>query len=153
MTCGGVKIMSLEIRGADQLAKLAKDLRSAGEKDLSKELNQSIREAVEPAKINIRAAARRDLPHRGGFSRKVASMRFTARVSSRNGLRLTASHRYQLKLIDQGSVRHPLFGDRDHWYITRFRSGIFTNAWEENAPETRNKVNEAAQRVADKIGR
>jgi len=145
--------MSLEIRGADQLAKLAKDLKQAGEKDLAKELNAAMREAVEPGKEKIKAAARRDLPSRGGFGRKVSQMRFSARVSSRSGLRLVARHRYQLALIDEGAVKHPLFGDRDHWYLTIFSPHVLSDAWESNAPEVRSRAAAGAQRVADKIGR
>lgn len=145
--------MSIEIRGAEQLAKLSRDLRAAGERELSRELTQGIRKGVEPGKINIKQHLGTDLPQRGGLARSMRGMRFNIRISGRNGVRLTASHRYQLKLIDQGMVRHPLFGDREHWYTTRFAPNVITDAWNETADQVRREVTDAAQRVANKIGR
>ena len=145
--------MALEIRGGEQLARLAKDLKAAGEKDLAKELNAGLRGAMEPSKTRMQASARTNLPSRGGFNRKVAAARFNIRVSTSRGIRLVASHRYQLKLIDQGGVRHPLFGDRGHWYLTRFAPGVFTNPFEEMAPQLRDQLNSATQNMANKIGR
>ncbi|MBW8801111.1 MAG: hypothetical protein JF597_48470, partial [Streptomyces sp.] len=70
-----------------------------------------------------------------------ASLRF--RTALRTGSR-TASlrlvtfadgkrERRDIRAINAGALRHPLFGHRKHWYTTRVRAGFFERATAEAA--------------------
>jgi len=143
----------LDLKGGDDFARVAKRLKEAGEKELTRELNKAVREAMAPARRAMEQSLDQNLPNRGGFGPKMRSEVKFRIVRRANGLRLTTSHRYQLKLIDQGRIRHPLFGDRGHWYTTRIESGVLTTPFEDNADQARQKIAEATDRVARKIVR
>jgi hypothetical protein len=143
----------LDITGGEDFARVAKRLKDAGDRELTRELNKAVREAMAPARRAMEQSLDQNLPHRGGFDRKLRGEVKFRIVRRANGLRLTTSHRYQLRLIDQGRVRHPLFADRGHWYTTTIEPGVLTKPFEENADQARQKIGEATDRVARKIAR
>lgn len=145
-------IMTAVITGGEQLAKISADLKALSATKLEAELNTAMKAAARPAIDHMREALGRDLPQGGGLARTMHNTRFSL-VHARRGLRIRASHRYQLRLIDQGKVRHPLFGNRDHWYTTMITERILTDAWEQNAERVRQEMIKAGQHAMDQIGR
>ena len=145
--------MTAEIMGADQLAKISRQLKELGQHDLEKELQRGIREAMEPIKRDMQTSIDQNLPQHGGFAHKVRrEVKF--RINRRHmGVRLTASHRYMLRLIDKGMARHPLFGNRHFWYTTSFEPGALSGPFERNVDQARHKISDAGQHALNKIGR
>jgi hypothetical protein len=151
-----------DIRGADQLAKLAKQLKEAGDKGLQRELSKAISQATKPVKEAARQSALETLPKRGGLAARVAGSRFSTRryASSRaSGIRIQAKNAYALGRLDKGRVRHPVFADqgktRDEWtWVTQIIwPGWWTKPTKAAAPAVRREIEQAMQTVANKIGR
>ena len=142
----------VEVRGADQLTRLARTLRQVGDKDLKKELRRGINEAVQPVKASIRARALSSMPRRGGLNQVMARSRITVsqRGSGANpGVRLvTKSHNPR---IDKGIVRHPVraTGPREDWtWVDQpVKPGWFTHPAAASAPITRLKLLAAMRRI------
>lgn len=57
-----------------------------------------------------------------------------------------------VRAVNAGRVRHPLFGNRNHWYDTRARPGVVVKTFRKMRPEIVDSINEeladAARRVA-----
>jgi hypothetical protein len=109
--------MTVEIKGADQLAALSKRLKELGDKDLSREFSRAITAATKPLVQDLRQSARETLPKRGGLNERVAKsqIRTQRRASSRTqGVRVVAKNPYVLARLDQGHVRHRVFGRAEY---------------------------------------
>ncbi len=84
--------MSIEVRGAEEFGALAKHLKEAGEKDLQKEFNKGIRDALNPVKDEIGQWVLALLPRPGGLAqlsrsrlrRKPHSNQFSRRSRAAN---------------------------------------------------------------------
>ena len=152
--------MDVKIYSPD-LAKATKKLKHAGSPyTIRAEIAGGITTVAPRARRVLREAAR-DLPAKGrkhtGLRNKTAlaiKSEPSVRGAKELGLTLGIDRRRmgdQRSLpahMNKGSWRHPLFGDRDHWYVTRSRRGWFSNT-------VRNKVvpmmNRAMARSAHKI--
>lgn len=114
-------------------------------------VRRNIRAATAPVGPAIRQSASEMLPKRGGLNEWVAGSQIstrtsfipktagvTIRMSNKNqatqakrararaaGSRYAGSASHDLVHINRGMVRHPLFGDRDHWYTTYVPKGFF----------------------------
>jgi tape measure domain-containing protein len=105
--------MTVEIKGADQLAALSKRLKELGDKDLSREFSRAITAATKPLVQDLRQSARETLPKRGGLNERVAKsqIRTQRRASSRTqGVRVVAKNPYVLARLDQGMSAIRVFG-------------------------------------------
>lgn len=148
--------MSVEIRGAEQLAALSKALKQAGDKELQRELSRGITDAMKPLRIAIKKSAMDTLPTRGGLDRRVSrsSFRTVRRGGSRiAGVRLTAKNSLALGKLNRGTVRHPVFGNREVWVTQRVRPGWWDRPVDASAPQVRRDVIAAMDRVAKKVER
>lgn len=147
----------VSFRGAEDFLRVSKALKAAGDKELRKELNKSLREAAKPIIKATRAAALEQLPKRGGLAAQVA--REPQRVQVRTGAKtagvriVVGRRRGGARMADQGLVRHPLFGDREHWYTTKVPEGWFTDTGQEQLPQVRGELLKAVAAMADRIAR
>lgn len=146
----------VEIRGADQLRRLARQLREASNRGLQRELGQGINRALRPVKDDLkRSALGGKIPRRGGLAAKVAASRFRTRRRSSmrvSGVRLEAVNDYALGLFDKGIVRHPT--PTSPTLVTqRITPGWFTEPTEAAAPRVRLEIQQAMDRVARQIER
>jgi hypothetical protein len=144
----------VQIRGTD-LARLARQLREAGEKGLQRELGQGINRAMKPLKAELKQSALNTLPSAGGLAAKVAASRFRTRRRSSmrvSGIRLEVVNDYALGLLDKGIVKHPVFG-RGKKVTQRIEPGWFTRPTMAAAPRVRFEIQQAMQRVANQIQR
>jgi hypothetical protein len=145
--------MTVEIKGADQLAALSKRLKELGDKDLSREFSRAITAATKPLVQDLRQSARETLPKRGGLNERVAKsqIRTQRRASSRTqGVRVVAKNPYVLARLDQGHVRHPVFG-RNVWVDQTVRSGWWTRPTEAIGPDVRRSIEAAMAAMAKKL--
>jgi hypothetical protein len=152
-------VPTVEVRGAEQLAALAKRLKDAGEKDLRRDLMTALTKSTEQLrKRSLPASARRTLPRKGGLNELVARSKMTStrRTSGRQaGLRVVARNpNLQLRKLDEGQVRHPVFarGGRPRvWVRQSVRPGWFTIPTETAAPGIRAEVEQAMTTTAARI--
>ena len=146
----------IEIRGAEQLARLSKALKAAGDRELQRELSRGISQAMKPVMADVRQSAQRTLPSRGGLAQKVARtpMRITRRAGSQIAyVRLQAKSPYHLGQLNRGILHHPVFGNRSVWVTQRVESGWWTRPTEAAAVQVRRELLTAMNRVAAKINR
>lgn len=116
------------VEGGAELREVAIRLKAAGDVELWKTLQRNIRVATAPARPAIRAEARATLPKRGGLNEWVAGSSITTGILTGRhtaGVKVTVRKRsHNARMIDRGVVRHPLFGNRDHWYTTQVQPGF-----------------------------
>jgi hypothetical protein len=147
----------LAITGADKFAKVAKALKQAGDKDLAKEFYSGINRSTKPLRAEARKSAERRLPRAGGLNKRVARARFTTRrrTGKNAGVRIVAVGMDQLALMDQGRVRHPVWGNRGRWVNQPIpdAAGWFTEPMEEGAPQVRRELVRSLDAVAKKLAR
>lgn len=150
-------IPELRVEGADQLKRVNAALRHA-QPSLRRELSTAVRDSTEPLKRQAAANIPSYLPSSGGLAGLVAAdtKLVTQRRGGRTspGVRIAARSRRNVRRMDRtGTVRHPLFGNRDHWFTTRFRPGWFSNPMQDGVPGVRRELIAAMSRVAAKIVR
>lgn len=147
-------VADLRITGTDDLARVARALKDAGDKDLRRELLRGINRALKPAKQAVKDAARSQLPQRGGLAAEVAASRISSstRTSGRSpGVRVTGKKSGRdLRSIDRGRLRHPTFG-RAPWVNQAVKPGFFSETLTEQAPRVRREVVDVLEDVAQKI--
>lgn len=150
-------MIGLEINGADQYASLSARLRVAGERGLQRELQQALTAASGPARQNVLDHLPVYLPNR--YADDLESQ-FKMRASGRGGsaaavrIKGAATGPYGPRFVwalNKGKLRHPLFGDRGHWYSQDVYPGFFTQPLQDSAPEVRKELVAAMDRVAAQI--
>jgi hypothetical protein len=149
--------VDIRVQGADKFGKLAKALKQAGDKELQKELYSAINRATKPMRAEAKKSAEQNLPKTGGLNSRVARTRMsTRRRAGRDpGVRIVAKGMDQLELMDQGRVRHPVYGNRARWVNQPIpdAKGWFTKPMEEGAEEVRRELLTAIDEVAKKLER
>jgi hypothetical protein len=149
------------VTGLDDVAEMVRDLRKMGEKDVPKEMRAAGKRIGAPAAELIRDAAIEVLPHGGGLNTWVgARIKSTVLVKLSGktvGIKIKTRHRGKsgasdLKALNNGKARHPLFGNTDHWYLTSVPAGFVEKALEPMADTAEREflaaVNEIAARYA-----
>lgn len=142
--------------GAEQMAKLGRDLKAAGAKDLRKELLKAGREMGKPIKAEIAKSARATLPGRGGLAASIAAakVRVSTRLSGRNvGVSFIGRWSgHDLKGIDEGLVRHPVHGNTKRWVAQSVPAGYYTKVFTgSGAKVAREEFLKAVEAVAAKL--
>lgn len=149
--------MPVTVTGAEQLGRLARAIRQAGDKDLQRELASGLRRAVRPMQREFKQVAGQVLPYRGGLAEfVVAGMRFRSKVSVGKSprVRITASlPGHDLDAMNRGRLRHPTFGHRDgaHWVTQEIRPGFWDDAGTLAAEDARKEIDKAVDIVAAKL--
>lgn len=154
---------SLESQAAEFRA-LALRLKELGEKGLRRELTNAIRDAVKPLKAEIL-----DPEHLKPYMPDhyvpalLSNLKVTtfsragldAGVSIRAEARTPRGSYRQVVQLEEGRIRHPVFGDRKNWKTQHggMRPGFFSDAVRERGPGIRDAVVQAGHDVAQKITR
>jgi len=148
--------VDLTVEGADKLRIVTRALKQFGDKGLSREVYRGLNRATIPLREDARRSAASRLPQRGGLAQRVAKSKMTTRRrAGRNpGISIQAKGMTQLRSMDRGSVRHPVFG-RGPWVTQRITPGWFTEPMEAGAPEVRRELlrvlDEAARELARRV--
>lgn len=149
--------VDLNVHGAAKLGAVAKRLKETGDKDLRKELYRGIQRAGKPARLAVVETARNVLPQRGGANEYIAKALKTristlANRSNDAAVRLTASRKgTDLRSINRGRLRHPVFGNRKAWANTNVPKGWVQTAVVEQVPEIRREIVKVLDDVAEKM--
>lgn len=174
--------MTIELKGAEDFTRFAAALKEAGDKELSKAVGKALRTEAKPLGEKVVQAGAERMPHRGGLSALIAQSRVSVRFSqSRNPsvtLALTDKSGHDLRSLDRGVLRHPVFlrkrtglfrrktgrGKTGHvlggtdrkgwtWTAQRVPAGAFTEAFDRNSPPVVTAVTTAVQAVLDDAAR
>lgn len=150
--------MSVEIKGAEQLADLAKALREAGAKDLRRELDRAINRSVRPFRVAEQRSALDTLPSRGGLAKRASRSKTASRRSTRGkavGVKVVSIDKtLSLYHLNQGIVRHRRKGKPpEQWTVQRTRPGFWDDAAEETGEGIRRELVKAMDDIARQIER
>lgn len=150
--------MTLELRGANQFAAVAKALKEMGDKGLQREFNRALRDAAKPFIDAVHESALRRLPSHGGLAQRVAGTGVRVRKSDNRkgtGIRLVATGKIGAKDIsrmNRGQVRHPVFGHQP-WVTQSISPGFWDQAVEAVSSTVMRQMQAALDDVARKIDR
>jgi len=142
---------SIEVRGEEKFNALAARLRRA-EGELQPELYDALERAAPPLERAATRSAAANLPHRGGLAAIVASAGMSHQRRA-GGIRITARGITQLKLTNEGKVRHPVYGNPGTWVgqaIPKARDW-FNRPILAGAPKVRAELVNALDKLARKI--
>lgn len=130
--------MSVRVEGAEQLARVAGAATGAGPK-FRKELLAGIRKQGKPVITDVKAEAVSTLPAGGGLNDFIAKSSFGVRTRTSGkqaGIRVVATKKnHDIESINKGIARHPLWGNKGHWFNTPVKPGFFDRPIEGRAPE------------------
>lgn len=149
----------VRVEGGAQLRELSIRLRAAGELELRKNMLRNIRAATTPAKGAVRQAELSQLPHGGGLNTWVASGRITTRIylgvrTSGVVVRQTkpGKSNRNLRRMDRGTVRHPVFGDRQRWVEQQIPAGWWSDTLRRFEPAAAGAALKAMYETAREAG-
>ena len=168
--------MDVDIRGDEQLARLYQRVKSTADGDLRKELLKGIRHAVKPLTAKIKNAAEDHLPGELGRQIKRASIVSRTRPTASSqpdvgvrvigqkdrdqskanrrglkGLSKPSSRYMDIAAMDKGTIRHPLFGNRNHWYEQQVKPGFWTKTIDLQAESIERDLVQIMDEVAEKL--
>lgn len=145
----------VEIRGSADVDALVRRIRTHGDaKALRKELMAGLNRVTKGTREDMKASIPPSLPSRGGLAALVhARTSLTASaVAGRNaGVRINARSRsYDLRQMNAGRLRHPVFG-RGPWVeqTAGVNPGFLDEAFEKDKPT----ITRGIQRVLDDVAR
>lgn len=165
---------SVRITGTGQLLELGRRLRAAGGPRLQQNFGRRIRRAAEPLRDDLRSTMR-GLPitadrarSRGGPSPTTrplrasiaAAVRISVRYGSSPGARIWVDRGALpddvtmgvLNRLDDGRLRHPVFGNRRKWATQWAPAGWWTKTVREHEPRMRAEVERIVNDVQRLLG-
>lgn len=145
--------MDLQIKGADQLGALARDLRAAGDKELKRELYRALNRATKPLRAEAQGRAAADLPQENGLAKLVSKKKGTVRIRAGRDPRLTITFGAKAASTDRGFVYHRVFGKGPLVRQEVDGAGWFSETMRNGAPTVRKEIIQAMSDVADQIKR
>lgn len=153
--------MALEVSlvGQADLRRLAEHLKGEGDKGLGREMSAALRKVAKPTQAAVEAEYESGLPKAGGyaatFTRSI-KWRTTVRGGARSAsFRLLlfgdgAHERRDIKALEDGRLRHPIYGrsrrirrgirrgsrDPNPWAVTSIKGGYFGRGTDSSADKT-----------------
>jgi hypothetical protein len=148
---------NFEIRGSRQLKALGLRLKDASvDGKLRRDMLAGIRAAASEAIPDVRESARSTLPRRGGLAERVAEQPYVVRTSlvGKSGGRVSIQGKgmKELRDIDAGRVRHPVYGNRGVWVQQKVTPGFFSTPIKKKAPKVRARISFVMAETARRIG-
>ena len=150
-------MLDIQITGAVELRYVAGLLRKAGLKDLEKERRKAQRDAVKPLQREIRTEAAATLP--GEYARLMArAIRVTVQFGGSAVLtgRVYARGKREMRdvrAVNNGVLRHPVFGNRSRWAAQAVRPGFVTRAVDRTWDRVYRASDEAHRKYLERIAR
>jgi len=127
-----------------EIRELARRLKSAGRGDLRKDVLRGIRESNKPTIRKIRANALATLPSSGGLAAKVAASKISTRSrmtgNSAGVIIRGTDKRINLNRLNDGNLRHPVFGNRRNWAEQSVQAGWFDDPIKGDLPQILSSV-------------
>jgi hypothetical protein len=148
-------VADARITGGADLYRIARQVRkSASDPEVAKQFNKAVKGSTKPAQNRIKQGLGEYMPT--GYVpdlRRDLSVRSGTTLSGRRaGVRVEArSRQSRLGALNAGRLRHPLFGNRDHWFTQAVRPGFFTDPLRAAVPAVKAAVERAVQEALDQI--
>jgi hypothetical protein len=151
-------VLDVRVDGGQKLATLGKALRGA-DRAYRKQLRGRLRDAVKPLGQDVKQQMPTYLPRRYA---QVLQRAFRPRIKIRTGglaaVRVIAVAKgkgrpREVKAIDGGTLRHPVFGNRRLWVAQRVRAGFWSDPMQAGAPKVRRQVVEIINDVHAQIAK
>lgn len=129
-------------------------------------INKALRTAASPVGIDTLVEASSKFPSRGGLRDSIRSGKATAtgalvsrgsvRSSNMNvSIRLTVKgqdgKKFSLGFMNSGTIRHPVFGNRNVWVSQQVPADAFTDAFNEQLPEAQEALYAAINQALDTV--
>jgi hypothetical protein len=149
-------VPDFEVRGSRDLALLGRRLKDVGRGDLRRELLRGIRTAGREALPDVRQSAYRTLPRRGGLAERVGKQAYSVqtRLSLGNAsVRLVGRGMKELRDIDSGRLRHPVWGDRSRWVQQEVTPGFWSKPLQRRRPKMQAQIEQVMYGIARKVTR
>ena len=152
-------MIDIHIRNSEKIALVARRLRQMGtDRTIVNNMTKNIKRIAGRLKEPIRQSARDTLPKAGGLGEWVSKSTITTSVrrSPRTaGVRIIVGKgEHDIAAMDAGSIRHPLWGNRKHWYPQTVNPHFGTNALHgQIADEVREAVSEAIDEAVAEVVR
>jgi hypothetical protein len=149
-------MVDVSISGASELRRVAAQLR-AEHRSLQRKVTAGTRKAIRPLEQAIRAEIPHRMPHRYAAVLEGA-IKVAISIRSATGIRLTIKamgRRVQrdVNARNLGSLRHKLFGDRNHWYDQAIRPGFVTDPVRASAEDIYRELENVAEGVRARVER
>ena len=144
------------VTGQARLAQIEARLVSAGE-NLSRQDAEALKRVAPDIARAIRAEAGTHMPKTGGYAATLMrDLAFDAVITIGKGMNITIfakgrHRRRDLPAKERGVLRHPLFGNREHWYANR--RGVKRGFVADGARRSEPLVVKAIKRARDKVAR
>lgn len=147
-----------EVHGARDLEQLSRALKESGDRELRKVLLASIRKTNKPTIDHVRESARENLPSTGGLADLVAASKIGTRTRLTTKavgieIRGTGKSVRNLRRLNEGKLRRPLFGNKSYWFEQDVRPNWFTDPIEKDLPRIHQGLTHVMGDVAQKIKR
>ncbi len=146
--------------GLQELRVIAGRLRKAAARDLTYELRKAQRKAFQPLQKEIKAEALTTLPKRGNYN---VIMSKAVKVTVTTGVGRTAlnarvfakgkTEERDVRQVNAGVLRHPVFGHRKNWKTTRVRAGFVDRPVKALSDRVLRECADAAQKLNESIAR
>lgn len=151
MAGGGV---TFRVTGGNRAHAIAKQLKALDDKKLTSELRKGMSRAVKPGMNAVKTSTPEYFPNR--YAPIIASALQLRTANQAAGLRITATAKgagepRRITAMNSGTLRHPLWGNRGHWYATRIKPGFFDEPLTRQAPAIRAELDKVLDQVAAKI--
>ena len=152
--------MSVRVTGSVQLHQIMERLKETGNEGLGKGMAAGLRLAASQLKPAVLAEVPKAMPPGYApvlsrslqFRTTVRDFKHVARVTWRvygDGRR----EKRDVPSLNRGTLRHPLFGNRQWWVDQRVRRGFVDRPADRLGPEVRRQMQMVIDQVADKITR
>jgi hypothetical protein len=150
-------VSDIELRGADDVAALVRRIRThADAKAIRKDLYSGLSRATKEVREDMKASIPPSLPSRGGLAAQIHRDAGTFRTSAKGGRWagvsiFAKSKGHDLRRLNQGRLRHPVFGNRSVW--VQQTAGVIPGFLDEPFEKSKPEVARGIQQVLDEIAR
>lgn len=151
-------MFDVRVHGANELARVGRLVKEAGDKDLKREFFRALNSSVKPLTASVKEETPRYMPARyAALLQRDLKVRTRRRTSQRNpalylvGQAKRGNVSRDIRSLERGRLRHPLFGDRSHWYDQTVNAGWWTGPLNAGADVVRRELVQALERIAAKV--
>lgn len=134
-----------------KIAQVHARLDRVGRRELARELRRELVKQSKPARQRVKRYEQDALP--SGMDRSYSKVPSQLVSVSKAGVKVLWKHqrgKSDLKALNRGRLRHPLFGNRKHWYEQQIPSGMWDKAIDKVAPTVIGDTADALEAFVEK---
>lgn len=147
--------MDVTITGAEDFEALSDRIkRHADRRAIQRELYSGLNRVTKDVRSDMKRSLAQGLPSGGGAAAKLsreAGLRTTAKSGRETLVRIVTSRRHNYRLINQGLLRHPVFGNRQVWVSQPVTGELLEKEFTEDKPEIQRAIQRVMAEVARKV--